>query len=226
MELTIEQIKRREIYRYLGYRGQTPDDRICQMIEEVLQELLRVIRPKNLYQRFSCRIQDKRIIQLQSDALQGEWIFQSAALAENLAQCQEVILMAATLGIEADKLLQKYEIMNITKASITQACGGACIEAYCNLLQEQIRAEEQEKGYYLRPRFSPGYGDFPLEAQKQMFDCLQCTKRLGVTLTDSLLMYPTKSVTAIIGITKNKQGCHIAKCSACENTGCEFRYED
>lgn len=225
MELSIKDVNKREIYRYLGYRGQLPDDTVCQMIDEVLQELFRVIKPRNLYQIFACKVQGDEI-RLQNEAQMDEVVFHSKKLADNLAQCSKVILLAATLGIEADKLLQRYEIMNMAKASIAQACGAACIEAYCNLLQEQIRGQALTEGFYLRPRFSPGYGDLPLETQKMIFDCLQCTKRLGLTLTDSLLMYPTKSVTAFIGMTKNKQGCHIAKCSTCENTGCEFRYEN
>ncbi len=225
MELRIEDVNRREIYRYLGYGGKVPDETVLQMTEEVLRELIRVIQPKNLYQSYACSVQGDEI-RLWNEVQTDPVILHSRKLAENLAQCGKVVLMAATLGIEADKLLQRYEIMNMAKASAAQACGAACIEAYCNLLQEDIRRRAQDEELYLRPRFSPGYGDFPLEAQKIIFDCLQCTKRLGLTLTDSLLMYPTKSVTALIGLTKNKQGCHIAKCSTCENRGCEFRYED
>ena len=225
MDFEISLINRREIYRYLGYRGQMPDAAICQMVEDVLQELFRVIKPRHLYQSYECNLQDDEI-SLRNANQTGAIVFRSRNLAENLAQCDQVILLAVTLGIEADKLLQRYEIINMAKASAVQACGAACIEAYCNMVQEQIRELYFQEGFYLRPRYSPGYGDLSLEAQKVIFDCLQCTKRLGMTLTDSLLMYPTKSVTAFIGITKNKQGCHIAKCSTCENTGCEFRYED
>ena len=225
MELDISHVNRREIYRYLGYRGQIPDETVCYMIEEVLKELLRVVKPRNLYQSYECKVQNSEI-RLWNEAQEGTIVFKSKKLADNLVQCEKVILLAATLGIEADKLLQRYEIMNMAKASVTQACGAACMEAYCNLVQEQIREQQLTDGFYLRPRFSPGYGDLALETQKVIFDCLQCSKRLGLTLTDSLLMYPTKSVTAFIGITKNKQGCHIARCSSCENTGCEFRYED
>lgn len=225
MELDISHINRREIYRYLGYQGQIPDKVVCHMIEEALQELLRTVKPRNLYQSYECKVQMDEV-RLWNEAQKGELVFKSRKLAENLFSCERVILFAATLGVEADKLLQRYEIMNMAKASAVQACGAACMEAYCNLIQEQIREQCLREGLYVRPRFSPGYGDLSLEAQKLIFDCLQCSKRLGLTLTDSLLMYPTKSVTAFIGITKNKQGCHIEKCRACENTGCEFRYED
>lgn len=225
MKLKIEDINRREIYRYLGYRGQTPDETVCRMIEEVLGEMLRAIHPRNLYQSFKCNIWVGEI-RLSNEINHDFVTFKSKNLAENLNGCHKVILMAATLGIEADKLLQRYEIINMAKASVAQACGAACIEAYCNLLQEEIRQKAMAEGLYLKPRFSPGYGDLPLDTQKMIFQCLECTKRLGLTLTDSLLMYPTKSVTAFIGLTKNKQGCHIAKCITCKNTGCEFRYED
>lgn len=225
MKLTIEDINRKEIYRYLGYRGQTPDETVCQMIEEVLGEILRVIQPRNLYQSYECSIQEDEI-RLTNEMHKDFVTLKSKNLADNLNGCHKVILMAATLGIEADKLLQRYEVINMAKASAAQACGAACIEAYCNLLQEEIRQLVIAEGLYLKPRFSPGYGDLPLDTQKTIFQCLECTKRLGLTLTDSLLMYPTKSVTAFIGLTKNMQGCHVTKCRTCKNTGCEFRYED
>jgi cobalamin-dependent methionine synthase I len=134
--------------------------------------------------------------------------------------------MAATIGIEADKLMQKYEITNMAKASIAQSCGAACIEAYCNILQEKILDEvvtNTGEKLYLRPRFSAGYGDVELTLQKEIFAALECTKRIGLTLTDSLLMYPTKSVTAFIGLTGNPESCHIGRCEHCGKLDCEFR---
>lgn len=223
-------INRKEIYRYLGYRGVSPSEEIHNLIEEVLSELLQVIQPKNLYKIYRCNIekeQDSKVIITdlnEQDCM--ELCFCSRNLADNLRGCPFVIMMAATLGIEADKLMQRYEIMNMTKASILQACAAAGIEGYCNKLQEQLRQEALTHKMYLRPRFSAGYGDLPLAAQKDIFGALDCTKRLGLTLTESLLMYPTKSVTALIGVTPLEKSCHIAKCSQCDNIGCEFRNED
>ncbi len=212
----------REINRYLGYGAKAPDDSIGQMITEVLDELLCVVTPRNLYKLYNSSIVGKQVM---LEASGSTIIFESQNLADNLSQCSKVALIAATLGLEADKLLQKYEILNMTKAAIAQACGAACIEAYCNILQEQICASLSENGrkLYLRPRFSPGYGDLPLQYQRTIFQALDCTKHIGLTLTDSLLMYPTKSVTAFIGLTANPQSCHIDKCAQCDNTECAFR---
>ena len=225
MELSNHDINRKEVYRYLGYKGQVPEPVIKELIEEVIQTMVTQVKPKYLYQRYSCEVDEDRIL---FSAIQGGkelFSINSKKLAYNLKDCEEVILFAATLGIEADKLLQRYEIMNMAKASISQACGAACIEAFCNQIQESIRLDEMKKGRFLRPRFSPGYGDLPLDIQKIIFSQLECTKRMGLTLTDDLLMYPTKSVSAFIGITKNRQDCHIDKCSSCPNTECEFRNE-
>ncbi|MDE6619366.1 MAG: Vitamin B12 dependent methionine synthase activation subunit [Lachnospiraceae bacterium] len=226
MEIRNEDIRQRvnirEIYRYLGYGTNSPDTGVDTMIKEVLTSLVNVIQPRNIYKIYTCSASDTVVV-LEGD--KRTLAFESRNLAANLAQCRHVILIAATLGLGADKLLQKYEILNMTKATITQACGAACIEAYCNILQEQICEEVSAHGQkrYLRPRFSPGYGDFPLHYQRVIFDELECTKRIGLTLTDSLLMYPTKSVSALIGLTANPQSCHIGKCKNCDNTECEFR---
>lgn len=229
IKLTVNSISRQEIYRYMGYRGHEPDEQIKKMTEVVLEELLSVIRPRNIYQIFKCKLQNDEIHLWNIDKAQSEQadiILQSKNLAENLKSCSYCIVMAATLGIESEQLLQRYEYISMTKAAMVQACGAACIENYCNQLQEKFYRQAQERKMYLRPRFSPGYGDLTLETQKIIFEKLECTKRLGLTLTQSLLMYPSKSVTALIGITKDEQACHIKKCKKCKNTECEFRYED
>lgn len=244
-----EQIRKtvniREIYRYLGYGANIPDDNVKSMIETVLENLIQVIKPKNIYNIYDCRASETEVMlmkintSMQYDRVdETKWkdydmyhnpkvaVFESKNLAFNLRQCSKVVLLAATLGIEADKLMQKYELLNMAKASIVQSCGAECIEAYCNILQENICEEASKrfgKKLYLRPRFSPGYGDLAIENQKQIFGMLECTKRAGITLTDSLLMYPTKSVTAFIGLTDNPQSCHIDKCSNCDNVTCEYR---
>lgn len=229
IKLAAENINRKEIYRYMGYRGQEPDEQIKRMTEIVLEELLSVIRPRNVYRIYNCDVQKDKIYLWDMDKIQldrKDIILQSKNLADNLKACSQCVIMAATLGIEAEQLLQRYELISMTKATIVQACGAACIESYCNQLQEEIYKRVQENEMYLRPRFSPGYGDLSLETQKIIFEKLECTKRLGLTLLESLLMYPSKSVTALIGVTKDKQSCHIKKCKQCKNTECEFRYED
>ncbi|RAZ03040.1 Vitamin B12 dependent methionine synthase activation subunit, partial [Klebsiella oxytoca] len=67
----------------------------------------------------------------------------------------------------------------------------AMLETFCDWQNELLRKEYQEKGWYMRPRFSPGYGDFPLECQREIAVALELSKRIGVMLTDSLMMIPS-----------------------------------
>jgi hypothetical protein len=220
-----QRVNLREVYRYLGYGGTIPDDDIKAVIDEVVDSLINVIKPKNIYKVYDCHIEGD-VVMLGGNG-QGFAVC-SKNLSANLWQCKKVVLMATTLGIEADKLMQKYEVVNMAKASMTQACGAACIEAYCNILQERILDDviaDTGKWLYLRPRFSPGYGDVPLSVQRDIFGALECTKRIGLTLTESLLMYPTKSVTAFIGLTENPESCHVGRCQDCDKKDCEFREE-
>lgn len=219
----IDALNHKEIYRYLGYQKNTPDTQILQMIDDVLTELKKNINPKNIYKIYSCNVDGDKISLLTDGELIAK--FESTGLAGNLKQCKKVVLFAATLGIEIDKLINKYEIVNIAKASVVQSCAAACIEKYCDMIQEDIKIKAKDEQLYVRPRFSPGYGDLTLMAQKDIFRILECTKRMGLTLTQSLMMYPTKSVTAFIGLTPNPQSCHVDKCKICRNIGCEFRNE-
>lgn len=221
--ITEMNIREREIYRYLGYCNQEPDERTRQMVQEVLTDLKTSVSPRNVMRLFSCNVEND-IVSLSDGTT--TLILASKNLSYNLRGCEFAVLFAATLGHAADKLLMKYEIANMAKATVVQAASAEMIECYCDDIQEQIQREWEKKGYYLRPRFSPGYGDLPLECQKNIFEVLACEKRIGLTLTDTLLMLPTKSVTALIGITKDKEECNIAKCHNCMKKDCEFRNED
>ena len=82
-------------------------------------------------------------------------------------------------------------------------------------VRRRLRAELEEEHLYLRPRFSPGYGDFDICYQEPVVRMLNCAKTIGLTLTDSFMMTPTKSVTAVIGISTQKDRCPISGCEVC-----------
>lgn len=211
---------RKETLRYLGYRGQEMEEQTIRMIEEAAKELERASMPKSIYREYGCEVTEGRV-------RLGELTIESQNLATNLKGCERAVLLAATIGRAADFMIKKYSVANMAKAAIVQAAGAACIESYVDEIEDAIREDAKKRGLYLRPRFSPGYGDFALEYQKDIFHMLECQKRIGVTLTEGNLMMPSKSVTAIIGLTtKERESCQMAKCSLCENIDCEFRMQD
>lgn len=211
------EMNQREILRYLGYGSETADEPVEALIRECWGELSKAASPRHISRSYPLRLFDM-------DGIDAT-CFQthSRNLTKNLKDCDEVILFAATLGAQVDVLIQKYSKIQMSKAVILQAAAAAMLETYCDEVNENIRMEYESGGFYLRPRFSPGYGDFPLECQRALTGALETGKRIGITLTDSLLMVPSKSVTAVIGVSKKKRACTVKGCEACEKTDCQYR---
>ena len=104
-----------------------------------------------------------------------------------------------------------------------QAAATAMLEDYCDELCREQQETCEKEGLYLRPRFSPGYGDFPLNVQEDILSALEAGKRIGIKLTDSLLMVPTKSVTAVMGVSPKPYRCDVKGCEACQKADCLYR---
>lgn len=206
----------REILRYLGYRGQEIPDPVLHLIGECKQELEQDAAPKNIWRSYPLTVNGPEI-----DA--GCFRTSSKSLAGNLKGCEELLLFAATLGSRIDILLQKYGRLQVSKAVVMQAAAASMLETYCDQINHQLAAQYRQQGKYLRPRYSPGYGDFSLECQVPIAAALELNKRIGITLTDSLLMAPSKSVTAVIGISRKEGRCTVRGCVSCEKRDCEYR---
>ena len=209
----------REIWRYLGYHGIEPDPKVQAVIDEVLKELERLVRPGYQYRMEPFSTESENILHL------GPITVQSADLAKALRGCSHVILIGATLGAAPDQLIRRYEKTDMLRASIAQAASAAMIEAYLDDVQEDLSRTYQAQGLYMRPRFSPGYGDLSLTIQKDMLAVLEMPNRLGVTLTDGLLMIPSKSITAIIGLASAPVSCTSVSCALCGKENCVYRKE-
>ena len=210
------EIRRREVWRYLGYQGAAPQPAEQQKIEAVIAQLERVVAPRHIYLEKACRAERDGVV------IEGI-LFPSALLARNLAGCQGVILMAATLGAEADLQVRRYQARSMAEAAIAQAVCAELLECYLDGVCQEIAGEKEKAGLFLRPRYSPGYGDLALEAQRDFFALLDCRRRLGVSLTDGNMMTPTKSVTAFIGLSHTCRRGEKSGCQACGKQDCAFR---
>lgn len=210
-------MNQREILRYLGYGRQEADGEVMKLISECYEELSAAASPKCTSRMYSLSFFDEDGI----DAVCFRT--RSKNLRKNLTDCERIVLFAATLGAPVDLLIQKYNRLSVSKAVILQAAAAAMLEDYCDEENEQLRNTCESDGWYLRPRFSPGYGDFPLECQPNLIGALEAGKRVGITLTDNLLMVPSKSVTAVIGVSKIKKVCTVKGCEACGKTDCAYR---
>lgn len=207
----------KEILRYLGYGRHEAKEQVLVLIEACVRELERAAVPKSIYKEYPLSFYGEEGIDCCA--------FQtcSKALKKNLKDCQSMLLFGATLGTGVDLLLHRYNRLQMSKAVVLQAAAAAMLEDYCDQMNEELEKKYEEKGLYLRPRFSPGYGDFSLECQPALLGCLEAGKRIGITLTDSLLMAPSKSVTAVIGISRIPGTCGMRSCQDCEKRDCAYR---
>lgn len=207
MHITIDKM---ETLRYLGYKGGTVPSDIGQMIDDCIKETEKTVVPRTVF----------KILNADEITLQGNDI------ARHLQDCEQCILIAATLGMEIDFLIRRAQVTDMSRAIILDACGNSAIETVCDLLEDEIRNKWAQKGMCVTGRFSPGYGDMPITQVAEFCRVLDTQRKIGLYVNESSTMIPTKSVTAVIGVSKNnlltqKKDCNI--CNLYET--CAFRKE-
>ncbi len=180
-------VHRREILRYAGMPVPTPE--VQAVLDACIEEAAPHIHGRVVFGVFPLvGEQVPPAIRAATDT--------SKDLRRALDGCGEVILLAATVGLELDRLIAAAEVRSPLRALLISSFGSQQAEAVCDSLEEELRGE----GFALRPRFSPGYGDLPLSLQGELLALLDAPRRVGISLREGLLMSPTKSVTALIGI--------------------------
>lgn len=147
----------------------------------------------------------------------------SSLLQKNLFGCKSAIVFSATVGLFIDRIISKYSKISPSKALFFQSLGAERIESLVNTFNREIESEFLKKGLYTKVRISPGYGDFPLECQKDILNVLDSSRKIGISLNESLIMSPSKSVTAIIGISDTLSCNKKTGCSICEKKDCFYR---
>ena len=122
----------------------------------------------------------------------------SRDLRQHLEGCDEILLFACTAGAETDRRIARAKLLSPARGLLMHAIGAQQVEGGCDRLCARLAQQFPDR--QLTDRFSPGYGDLTLEMQRDVMAALDCGRTVGITLTDSLLMTPSKSVTAIIGM--------------------------
>ncbi len=184
-------LKEREILRYAEVKN--PDAETLRLLEECRKELGFECCLSVCYKIFDvdvernvCNFRDFSVV--------------SDDLANLLSNSSRALIFGATAGHELDRVITKYSRVSPSRALMFQAIGTEIVESGCDVFLCDVA---QKNGFSFTPRFSAGYGDLPLTFQKDIFTYLDLTKQNGMYLNDSLIMSPSKSVTAIVGI-KNK----------------------
>ncbi len=201
----------KEVAVYLGYYSvKSTDDKTKELVCTCTNEFLDVASFRACIAKVP--------VKLENGVDLGFMKTESRSLEKNLSGCDFAYILAATTGFDAHRLIERKSLISPVCGMITDCVGSAAIEAFCDKINSSL-----ENADFLRPRFSPGYGDLSIEFQKDITEFLETKKNIGLSLTDSLMMTPVKSVTAIIGIGKEKNKCTGPGCMICRNDSCPYR---
>ncbi len=213
MDLKLSGFNRKEVLQYLRWTGSEIPPEVDTMIDECVAETLRVVQPRYTY----------RIFPIERETKSPPIAFAGQDIQAMLTTSERVVFLAATLGNGLELAIRRAQVRDLSRAIVLDCCGSAAIEAVCDLAEQEIKAELSDE-LYLTDRFSPGYGDLPIALQHEFIRTVDAPRKIGLTVTNTHILTPRKSVTALIGIadtpqTKRFRGC--AYCSMFET--CAFR---
>ncbi|MCI2047203.1 MAG: methionine synthase [Faecalibacterium sp.] len=194
--------------RFYGVRGE--DAQALALLQQWAPVIRRAAAPRMVWASFS--------VGGQQTLLAGEDI------AAHLQGCGSFVLLGVTLGTGADAAVRRAGVGDVAAGAAADALASALAEQCCDAAEAFLKEHYADEGLFLTGRFSPGYGDWPLAAQKRIAALLDLPKMLGVTVTQTNLMLPRKSVTAAMGLAHHPVNGKLAGCAHCALQGrCEYR---
>ncbi|MBQ9114651.1 MAG: Vitamin B12 dependent methionine synthase activation subunit [Clostridia bacterium] len=204
----------RELRRYANLKAPTVE--LEELLQKCKEEALEGISYKVCYLELPVVVESEQV-DLSFTKIH------SKDLAKNLADCHSVVVFGVTIGVEMDRLINRATILSPAKGILMHAVGVERIESLCDVFCQEIALSKRKCGMVTRPRFSPGYGDLDISIQKDIIDVLGASKSIGLALNESMLLSPSKSVTALIGISSTNGDEHKKSCDTCGRVDCEFR---
>lgn len=215
MKLNIDES---EVLRYLGYKDQHIDDNLKEKIYECKNIISESATPRYVYKQMDFHISSEGV------KINDTYIhFPGKDILNHLSNSKKCFIMAATLGLEIEKIIKLYNKKDLTKALILDACATTAIEELCDEVESNIRELVSKNNKYINFRYSPGYGDLPVDTNKHILNLLDAQKTIGLTVTDYNILIPKKSVTAIIGVLEESEE-RKRSCKDCLNYGsCKFK---
>lgn len=207
-------VNKAEALRYIGYAGQRTDEMLDERIDALIAACERDSAPAYVYRIFPVDA-SSGAIRLTGSSL----VLEGSAIYDHLRDARSCAVMAATLGLANERAAMRIKAKSALDAVVFGAAGSSLVECVADACEAAIVAEAAQLGLHTNWRFSPGYGDLPLDIQPAIVRTLEADKKLGMTVTDSNLLVPVKSVTAFVGLfdepcEHTKRSCAGCACAA------------
>lgn len=212
----IDSIDRSEVLRYLGYAGQGITTELDACIDDVIARCIRIGRPRGVWRIFEVAdvgTQDDRtpFVSLAGTSLE----LSGHSMEEHMAGAVAVGVMAVTVGMDVEREIRRLSLTDRVEQVVFDAAATTLVERAADACEADVVASAADRGLFCNGRFSPGYGDMSLEVQPVLLATLDAPRRLGISLSSTLLMTPTKSVTAVMGVFRDPRRSSHPTCADC-----------
>ena len=202
---------RTDAARYLGLGGHAPDSRTAALIDSCLAELDKHVPSLTVW----------RVVPIQNGSIDG---ISGVDFSTLLPGCTQAAVLAATLGPRTDALLHTYGRTTLSRAVVLDACANAAIGQLCDSLLQKLQQQQNKDGLFLTTPLYPGSDGLPLTIQRDIIRLLQADKAIGLTVSDTGVLLPTKSLTAIAGVSSTPQAVCTHSCKQCSRSAdCIYR---
>ena len=212
----IDSIDRSEVLRYMGYAGQSMTSELEGRIDDGMARCLSIGAPRGVWRVFEvggCGAKDDGtpFVRLSGTSLE----LLGTSMQKHMDGAVAVGVMAVTVGMRVERELRRLSLTDRVGQVVFDAAATTLVERAADACEASIVAAGHERGLFANFRFSPGYGDMPMATQPVLLQTLDAQRQLGITLTNTLLMVPTKSVTAVVGLFETIQSSTHASCAGC-----------
>lgn len=197
------------------------DEALLMQMQQAEEKLFRAATPQGVY----------RIMDIGAMELPG------TCIKKHLEGCHEIAVLAVTLGAGVERLIRMSQIRDMAEAVVLDSGASILADQLADELENRICNEDWNTGcgtdwqesdnrseastqaaggeIYFTGRYSPGYGDFPIEMQKEFISLLDAHRKIGLSVNESHILIPRKSVTAIMGAADHPVTGYLATCEEC-----------
>lgn len=205
-----------EVLRYMGCPPEQAAPQTRALAEQAAAQMEQTARPRSVFRESGLSITGDGVL------LESGLLLPGRDLARHLAGCDRAVMLAVTLSAQADTLIRRAESRDMALALALDCAAAALVEEVCDRLEADIFAKYP--GCYFPFRFSPGYGDLPLSVQSGLLALLDAPRKIGLCANENHILTPRKSVTALIGVSREPVGRAVRSCQSCPGReGCQYR---
>ncbi|MFV0352151.1 MAG: methionine synthase [Oscillospiraceae bacterium] len=213
---TVLQTSIQETTYLLGYKNHTPDERTALGIQTACQKIEQAVTPRWTFAYYT--LDDSLLLQGTTLRLTG------SDIQKHLTGCHALCLLGITLGQQTEQAIRAAETADMEQAALLDAAASALTDQYADEAERLLRLRIQEQHKYLTGRFSPGYGNLPLAIQPEVVRLLDGPRAIGLSVSESGILLPRKSITAILGVANHPVQGYLAGCDTCAlYSSCEKR---